>query len=294
MDDLHLAIDVALAEIPRDCRLAEAIRDMLVWCCGTWEETWDKVMGKYGHYHPVHTINNACVVLMGCCIAAATSRRAISIAVMGGSGHRLQRRHGRLGDGSATGARPCRRSDAAAERYAAQRAGGLQRQPHQRSGAAVGGDGGRRCWRSERTSRAGCRRSRRGPARTGDWLTGRGPRRLRRHPALATLLESPSCPWRTPSPRPRSLSPASSFLRSLDLQKPELAAVKQALAAKDLPRAEHEFIAYFRQPAAAVALPQELGWPRAQAGLSQQCGGRRPGRAFQRRLQRLRRAGDGS
>lgn len=37
------------------------------------------------------------------------------------------------------------------------------------------------------------------------------------------------------------------FLRSLDLAKPELAAVKQALDANDLPRAEHEFIAYFRQ-----------------------------------------------
>ena len=53
------AIDVALSEIPVNCRLAEAVRDMLVWSCGTWEECWDKIMAKYGHYHPVHTINNA-------------------------------------------------------------------------------------------------------------------------------------------------------------------------------------------------------------------------------------------
>lgn len=83
-DDLREAIDVALTEIPRDCRLAEAIRDVLVWCCGTWEETWDKVMGKYGHYHPVHTINNACLVLMGLLQAEGDFTRAIGIAVMGG------------------------------------------------------------------------------------------------------------------------------------------------------------------------------------------------------------------
>jgi ADP-ribosylglycohydrolase len=85
MDDLRQAIDVALSEIPVNCRLTEAVRDTLVWCEeGTWEQTWDKVMGKYGHYHPVHTINNACLVLMGLLHSGGDFTQAISIAVMGG------------------------------------------------------------------------------------------------------------------------------------------------------------------------------------------------------------------
>lgn len=84
VDDLHQAIEIALAEIPTNCRLAEAVRDMLVWCCSTWEETWDRIMEKYGHYHPVHTINNACLVLLGLLYANGDFTKAISIAVMGG------------------------------------------------------------------------------------------------------------------------------------------------------------------------------------------------------------------
>jgi ADP-ribosylglycohydrolase len=84
LDDLEEAIEVALSEIPRNCRLAEAIRDMLVWCCDSWEECWDKIMAKYGHYHPVHTINNACLVLLGLLHSEGDFTKAISIAVMGG------------------------------------------------------------------------------------------------------------------------------------------------------------------------------------------------------------------
>ena len=41
--------------------------------------------------------------------------------------------------------------------------------------------------------------------------------------------------------------PRDQFLRRLDLTKPELEPVKQALDANDLPKAEHEFIAYWRK-----------------------------------------------
>lgn len=43
------------------------------------------------------------------------------------------------------------------------------------------------------------------------------------------------------------LVPREHFLRRLDLAKPELAAVKMALDAKDVPQAEREFIAYWRK-----------------------------------------------
>ena len=83
-DDLHAAIEIALSEIPVNCRLAEAVRDMMVWCCEGWEKTWERIEEKYGHYHPVHTINNAALVLLGLLHADGDFTRAISIAVMGG------------------------------------------------------------------------------------------------------------------------------------------------------------------------------------------------------------------
>ena len=83
-DDLHAAIEIALSEIPVNCRLAEMVRDLLVWCCEGWEQTWERIEEKYGHYHPVHTINNAALVLMGLLHAEGDFTRAISIAVMGG------------------------------------------------------------------------------------------------------------------------------------------------------------------------------------------------------------------
>lgn len=84
LDDLHEAIEVALSEIPTNCRLAEAVRDLLVWCCGDWEQTWERIDEKYGHYHSVHTINNAAMVLMGLLHADGDFTKAIGIAVMAG------------------------------------------------------------------------------------------------------------------------------------------------------------------------------------------------------------------
>lgn len=84
-DDLQAAIETALAEIPANCRLTEAVRDVLAWsAAGGWEQTWDRIEGKYGRYHPVHTINNAALVLMGLLHAEGDFTRAIGVAVMGG------------------------------------------------------------------------------------------------------------------------------------------------------------------------------------------------------------------
>lgn len=85
MDDLRDAIDVALSEIPSGSRFAEMTRDLLIWTKqGTWEQTWDLIEAKYGRYHPVHTINNAAITLMGLLHAGGDLTQAISIAVMGG------------------------------------------------------------------------------------------------------------------------------------------------------------------------------------------------------------------
>jgi ADP-ribosylglycohydrolase len=84
--DLHRLIEIGLSEIPANCRLREAVLDTVEWC-GTdedWQTTWDRINEKYGHYHGVHTINNAAVVLMGLLHSGGDYQKAITIAVMGG------------------------------------------------------------------------------------------------------------------------------------------------------------------------------------------------------------------
>lgn len=85
-EHLDACIWRALAEIPENCRLAEAVRECVVWCDedGTWEQTWERIIEKYGHYHNVHTINNALLCVMGLLHGEGDLRRSVAIAVMGG------------------------------------------------------------------------------------------------------------------------------------------------------------------------------------------------------------------
>jgi ADP-ribosylglycohydrolase len=84
--DLHRLVEIGLSEIPSRCRLREAVLDTVGWCDSDpdWETTWDKINAKYGHYHGVHTINNAAIVLMGLLHGGGDYEKAITIAVMGG------------------------------------------------------------------------------------------------------------------------------------------------------------------------------------------------------------------
>ena len=84
--DLLKLIDIALSEIPRNCRLREAVLDTVEWCDkdADWETTWERIDEKYGHYHGVHTINNAAVVLLSLLHSRGDYEQAIAISVMGG------------------------------------------------------------------------------------------------------------------------------------------------------------------------------------------------------------------
>jgi ADP-ribosylglycohydrolase len=66
-DSVLEALEVGLSEIPARCRLAEAIRNTIDWVRedGDPERTTDRIHETYGHYHRVHTINNACLTVMG-------------------------------------------------------------------------------------------------------------------------------------------------------------------------------------------------------------------------------------
>ncbi|HOS94117.1 MAG TPA: ADP-ribosylglycohydrolase family protein [Armatimonadota bacterium] len=85
-DDVEEALWAGLSEIPRVSRLTEAITDVIEWSKtdDDWPATMDRVFSKYGRYHPVHTINNAAVVVCGLMHSRGDFGRAICIAVMGG------------------------------------------------------------------------------------------------------------------------------------------------------------------------------------------------------------------
>jgi ADP-ribosylglycohydrolase len=84
--DVEEVIRIGLSEIPRNSRLAEAVRDTVEWSkeLTNWEQIWAKINEKYGHYHAVHTINNAALVVMGLMFAQRDYETSIVVAVRGG------------------------------------------------------------------------------------------------------------------------------------------------------------------------------------------------------------------
>ena len=84
--DVAEIVRIGLSEIPAQCRLAEAVQDTLAWCqeARDWEAVWDRIFEKYGHYHGVHTINNAALVVMGLAFGAEDYEQGIVVTVRGG------------------------------------------------------------------------------------------------------------------------------------------------------------------------------------------------------------------
>jgi len=84
--DVRQIIAAGLAVIPPSSRLAEAIR-FSVGTAGRlddFEQAVDAVYARYGHYHWVHTINNATIVVLALLYAGGEYERAIGQAVTGG------------------------------------------------------------------------------------------------------------------------------------------------------------------------------------------------------------------
>jgi ADP-ribosylglycohydrolase len=84
--DLAEALEAALATIPARSRFAEMVADCLAWYAldEDWERTCDRVQARYGHYHTVHTLNNAALVLIGLLYAQGDFSAAVGLAVQGG------------------------------------------------------------------------------------------------------------------------------------------------------------------------------------------------------------------
>ena len=80
------AIDASMAVIPAGSRLAEAIRDVLASfdAGATWDQAFDQIEQRLGHYHWVHTINNAAAVVAALLWGEGDFSRTIGLAVEAG------------------------------------------------------------------------------------------------------------------------------------------------------------------------------------------------------------------
>jgi ADP-ribosylglycohydrolase len=88
IDDI---VNAGLAQIPARCRLAEAVRNTQQWCrdelageAPAWQQVWSQIEQHYGHYHGVHTINNAAVVVMSLYFGAEDYEAGIVSSVLAG------------------------------------------------------------------------------------------------------------------------------------------------------------------------------------------------------------------
>jgi ADP-ribosylglycohydrolase len=80
------ALEQAQQHIPPRSRLAEALRDVFDWRDSglSWEAALAAIEKNYGHYHWVHTINNAAAVAAGLLWADGDFTRAIGLTVQAG------------------------------------------------------------------------------------------------------------------------------------------------------------------------------------------------------------------
>lgn len=83
--DPRKLVEIGLSEIPRNCKLAEAVREALVWIpkCKTFEQFMEKLEKKYACMSAVHTVNNALVVVMSLFYGRMAPDRSICVSVMG-------------------------------------------------------------------------------------------------------------------------------------------------------------------------------------------------------------------
>jgi ADP-ribosylglycohydrolase/transcriptional regulator with XRE-family HTH domain len=80
--DMEEIIRVGLSEIPTGCRLAEAVADTLdvYHEVDDWEVAYDRLLLKYGSYHPAHTINNTLWTLLALLYGKGDLTQTLGIA----------------------------------------------------------------------------------------------------------------------------------------------------------------------------------------------------------------------
>ncbi|MHC4714924.1 MAG: ADP-ribosylglycohydrolase family protein [Planctomycetota bacterium] len=86
VDDPIEALKIGLTEIPRDCRLAKAVRSALRRCRrdDDWDKTTDAILARYDGMSMAHTLNNAELTVAGLYYGGGDFTRTIALTVMGG------------------------------------------------------------------------------------------------------------------------------------------------------------------------------------------------------------------
>ena len=89
-DDVRLIVEAGLAQIPQRSRLATDMRQTIALCekhgcdAARFEDVLIEIEKAFGHYSPVHTNNNAALVIAALLLGKRDMEKAITIAVMGG------------------------------------------------------------------------------------------------------------------------------------------------------------------------------------------------------------------
>jgi hypothetical protein len=83
-------VEAGLAEIPRRSRLYVEVRQVIDLCAkhghsfANFEQVLDGIEALLGHYHPVHTNNNAALVVAALLLGGNDFEKVITLSVMGG------------------------------------------------------------------------------------------------------------------------------------------------------------------------------------------------------------------
>jgi hypothetical protein len=85
-DDPRRLIEIGLGEIPKNCKLAEAVREALDWTneCSNFEAFMEQLEDRYAGMSPVHAVNNALVVVMSLFYGGGAADASITTSVMAG------------------------------------------------------------------------------------------------------------------------------------------------------------------------------------------------------------------
>jgi ADP-ribosylglycohydrolase len=85
-DDIQEIIQVGLSEIPRKCRLTEAVSEVLALHSkiADWEGSYERLLPKQAAYHPVHAINNTVWLVLALVYGNRDFEKTICTAVMCG------------------------------------------------------------------------------------------------------------------------------------------------------------------------------------------------------------------
>ena len=83
--DPHKLVEIGLSEIPKNCKLSEGVREALEWIkqYKDFESFMERLEEKYSAMHPVHTVNNALIVVMSLFYGKMNPDKSICISVMG-------------------------------------------------------------------------------------------------------------------------------------------------------------------------------------------------------------------